>query len=333
MYTVDTLSTLQTGIAGFTDSPLDSGVFRGICSSTAADELISAHFAAKPCLVNDVRLPSIDFGLQQFFELLRDRRWHGTNEIEFYADGRAGRAGEIWPKVIRPSGSLPLDSILYLQNNKISIYVKRVDLLVQSIRELAADISRTGYFKTTFSLMYSPAGALSTPNHIDTCDVLAVQLCGEKSWEVDCQQRSVNATPFQADPAPDAFSFISSNQYVTRAGEALYIPRGTLHNAMSTESESLHLVICLYPLTWFEVIQIKLQELCDNDPDMRASVLVNPGDGTASLNVGAVGEILSQLSTPAVLQSACLAAMKKRAIEHQLNNLGQMFVRSAGDLL
>ncbi len=304
---------------------LSSNMFERLCSAAAAERIVDCHLDQRCGLICDDRLPSIDLGLSELFEILRDRSWRSEGEIQFYAHDRGGASSEAWTQAIGPGGSLTLDTILHLRAAKTSIYVKNLQRMHQGLRELAADLSKTGYFKTTISAIYSPAGALSTPNHFDTSDVLAVQLHGQKSWTVDSRARQENAMPNLSQARPDSFEFSSPTHYTTHVGEALFIPRGFLHNAMANEEDSLHLVIGLLPLTWFDVVSDLVQNLCDTDPAFRASVL----DGT--LDVGPSGHSApwrQRLADPGAIAEATREVMRRRAKTHMLNDYGQLFAKS-----
>lgn len=152
---------------GETDTPfpaaIDPAVFGRLFSRSTAERIIRKHLSQQPGLVSDASPAALSFDLPGFFALLRDRRWHHDEEIKFYADDRAGPSTDLWSKTIRPNGSLTLDSILHLKANRTSIYVKRLELMVQEMRELAAAISRSGYFTTTLSAMYSPRARARPP--------------------------------------------------------------------------------------------------------------------------------------------------------------------------
>lgn len=315
------------------DRVLPTSLFEGLCSTQTAKTIIDCHLDRRATLLSDAKLPGVDFDLVAFIELLRDRRWHDEEEIKFYAHGREGPSSDVWSQAIRANGSLGLDTILHLKAAKASIYVKRLELMHQGLRELAAGLAESGYFSTTLSAMYSPAGALSTPNHIDTCDVLAVQLHGQKCWTVDSRARTPDAMPRQSEARPDNFDFIDPTEYRTNVGDALFIPRGFLHNAMANAEDSFHLVIGLLPLTWFDVISEMVQDLCDSDASFRSSVLAQQNARCGGTKGNGAASWIRAISDPDTLREATEKAMRKRAKAHMLDSFGQLFAKSPQDLL
>ena len=306
---------------------VSASLFEGLCSVDTGQALIDAHISQRVLRIADPVFAEIDLDIPEFIALIRDRVWHSDNEIEFFADEREGRSSTIWSKSIRRGGALTLDTILNLKANKTSIYVKRLELMRQSMREIAQRLAYTGYFKPTISAMYSPAGALSTKIHIDPCDVIAIQLHGTKRWTVDSKPAVENVHLGQTKVVPDDGEFAEQREFETRAGEALLIPRGYFHNAKVEDEESLHLVLSLFPLTWFDVVSQQLQGLCDTDPAFRASIIQAGANGQAIIDPQSAASILSGLGDPEKLKSASAQAMKQRAQEHMLNSYGQVFAK------
>ncbi len=311
---------------------LSASLFERLCSVDTAQELIDSHLAQRVRRVADPAFVDIDLDIPEFIDLIRDRVWYGENEIEFFADEREGRSSAIWSKSIRRGGALTLDTILNLKANRTSIYVKRLELMRQSMRDLAQRLAHTGYFRPTISAMYSPANALSTKIHIDPCDVIAIQLRGTKRWVVDSQPVVENVHLAQTKVVPDDGDFVAPQEYETEAGEALFIPRGYFHHAKAEDEESLHLVLSLFPLTWFDVASQHLQQLCDTNPAIRGSIFAAGRGDEPEIDAGAASAILAGLGERDWLKAACAQAMKQRAQDHMLNSYGQVFAKPDKDL-
>ena len=131
--------------------------------------------------------------------------------------------------------------------------------------------------------------------------------------------------PNLSQARPDSFEFSSPTHCTTHVGEALFIPRGFLHNAMANEEDSLHLVIGLLPLTWFDVVSDLVQNLCDTDPAFRSSVLDGtPGGGPSGDSV----PWQQRLADPDAIAEATREVMRKRAKTHMLSDYGQLFAKS-----
>jgi Cupin superfamily protein len=121
---------------------------------------------------------------------------------------------------------------------------------------------------------FTPRRSQGLPVHHDTHDVLCLQVAGEKRWlayepalELPLKnQRYKSALGAPGDPVLDL---------VLRPGDTLYLPRGWLHQALTSETDSLHLTIGVNVHTWLDAVRAALDE-CQDDLEFRRSV---PADG------------------------------------------------------
>ncbi|MET1009442.1 MAG: cupin domain-containing protein [Gaiellaceae bacterium] len=107
---------------------------------------------------------------------------------------------------------------------------------------------------------YTPRGSQGFAVHHDTHDVLVLQVAGEKRWllydpllELPVKhQRYSKALGEHGEPSDDL---------VLRAGDTLYLPRGWLHQAETSEADSLHLTIGVNAYTWLDAARAALGPL------------------------------------------------------------------------
>jgi lysine-specific demethylase/histidyl-hydroxylase NO66 len=117
---------------------------------------------------------------------------------------------------------------------------------------------------------YTPRGSQGFAVHHDTHDVLVLQVAGEKRWllyepllELPLkQQRYSRSLGEEGEPTDDI---------VLRAGDTLYLPRGWLHQAETSETDSLHLTIGINAYTWLDAAKAALGPL-EQEPDLRRNV-------------------------------------------------------------
>ena len=107
---------------------------------------------------------------------------------------------------------------------------------------------------------YTPRGSQGFAVHHDTHDVLVLQVAGEKRWllydpllELPLKhQRYSKALGEHGEPSDDL---------VLRAGDTLYLPRGWLHQAETSDTDSLHLTIGVNAYTWLDAARAALGPL------------------------------------------------------------------------
>jgi hypothetical protein len=122
---------------------------------------------------------------------------------------------------------------------------------------------------------YTPRGSQGFAVHHDTHDVLILQVAGEKRWllyepllELPLKhQRYSKELGAHGEPTDDL---------VLRAGDTLYLPRGWLHQAETSDTDSLHLTLGIAAHTWVDAARAAL-DAAEDEPAFRRSV--GDGDG------------------------------------------------------
>ncbi len=109
--------------------------------------------------------------------------------------------------------------------------------------------------------------------HHDTHDVFVLQLAGSKRWLVyepalELPLRSQRYSRRLGRPEAPV------EDLELRAGDTLYLPRGWLHEALTSEAESLHLTIGVNVHTRLDALKAALEE-CGADVEFRRSVPVD----------------------------------------------------------
>lgn len=117
---------------------------------------------------------------------------------------------------------------------------------------------------------YTPRGSQGLPVHHDTHEVLSLQVAGEKRWLVyepvlelplkDQRYRSALGAP--GEPVLDV---------TLRAGDTLYLPRGWLHQALTSDTDSLHITVGVNVRTWLDAARAAVEELA-GEVELRRSL-------------------------------------------------------------
>jgi hypothetical protein len=136
---------------------------------------------------------------------------------------------------------------------------------------------------------YTPRSAQGLPVHHDTHDVFVLQVSGEKRWLVyepafELPLKDQRYSPELGTPGA------AVEDRVLRPGDMLYLPRGWLHEALTSDTDSLHLAVGVNVVTWLDAFKAALEELAE---DLRFRRSWQSGDGTDEL-VEALGERLGR---------------------------------------
>jgi hypothetical protein len=123
------------------------------------------------------------------------------------------------------------------------------------------------------NLYFTPPGAQGFDPHYDTHEVFVLQIDGDKHWRL--------YGPGKELPLPNDKSAISKEQLgpptqevLLRSGDLLYLPRGHIHEAHTSESASLHLTVGVNVLRWLDLLQLALSRAAAADVRFRRSLPV-----------------------------------------------------------
>jgi hypothetical protein len=139
-------------------------------------------------------------------------------------------------------------------------------------RELGHGVQANAY--------YTPAGSQGLPVHHDTHDVLVLQVAGHKRWLVyepalELPLKHQRYRPELGGPGEPV------EDLVLCAGDTLYLPRGWLHEALTSDAHSLHLTIGITVTPWIDALRDALDE-CEADVEFRRSI---PADGAMTADL------------------------------------------------
>lgn len=133
----------------------------------------------------------------------------------------------------------------------------------------ALELEFSAPFQTNVYL--TPARAQGFHPHFDTHDVLVLQLAGSKRWQlygtpIELALKAHGEHARQDNPGP------VSEEFELRAGDTLYLPRGLVHEAISTDETSLHVTTGILSWTWFDFLLEAVEKLASSDRHVRAAL-------------------------------------------------------------
>ncbi len=146
--------------------------------------------------------------------------------------------------------------------------------VVRFCRQLAGELGHA----TQCNAYVTPAGdAQGFDFHHDTHDVFVLQVSGRKRWIV---HEPVVRLPLASQPQAGAHLVADGAEPLLdvelEAGDCLYLPRGYVHAALTTDAHSVHLTIGVLSTTWHDVLTDAVTLLGDQE-DLRDALPVGPG--------------------------------------------------------
>lgn len=149
------------------------------------------------------------------------------------------------------------------------------------------------------NLYLTPPNAQGFRTHYDNHDVLVVQMAGEKAWRL--YEKPID-TPYRGE-AFEQGKYESGelkHEFVLKAGDCAYVPRGMMHDAQTSGDEtSLHITVGLIVRTWADLMLEAVSEVALRTPELRRGLpagYAHPGfDRTASrAHLNKIAEIVAR---------------------------------------
>ncbi|MET8752310.1 cupin domain-containing protein [Streptomyces sp. NPDC004667] len=141
---------------------------------------------------------------------------------------------------------------------------RRWDPLTRLTTRLSAEVGA----RFQVNAYLTPGGrARGFDPHYDNHDVIILQAHGTKSWRL---YGMPDALPLRsqrygaARPVPEA-----EEEFDLEPGSVLYLPRGTVHAATSTDTASLHLTLGVHPVLFPALLGEAVQDLAEEDEALR----------------------------------------------------------------
>jgi hypothetical protein len=132
------------------------------------------------------------------------------------------------------------------------------------------DLERLFHYPVQTNIYLTPPSAQGFAAHYDTHDVFVLQMAGAKHWRIYDSPVPLpdKTTPYSAK-GPQARLM---QEVDLQAGDLIYLPRGYVHEALTSDRESLHVTVGVIAVTWGDLLADALAALRKRDPRFRQSV-------------------------------------------------------------
>jgi len=167
----------------------------------------------------------------------------------------------------------------------------------------------------------TPAAARGLAEHYDTHDVFVAQVYGSKRWRLYAppvrlplkEQRYLRGEHGPGEPVAE---------FDLAAGDLLYLPRGTVHQAVSNDTASLHLTIGVQAVLWADVLRAAVERATGAEVRFREALPMGFARDAELLEQAEqrAGELLDLLRA-AVQPGAVVAEARTRALHARRSSL------------
>lgn len=240
---------------------------------------------------------------------------------------RAAAAGKV--RLVRQGSAFPgpadaLPGILSAYAQGSTVVVAKVQEESPSIQALAAALQEELEQPIGINLYLTPPGAQGFKEHADGHDVFILQLSGEKRWRVfrpiiqlPLESQVVRPPPFQEQilpPPAGGYGEPMLDVTLTR-GQLLYLPRGFVHAAETSQQGSAHLTIGAHPLRQRDLLAEMLAVAAERTRALRETLPRLGKDRVSELAAArrVLQATLDTLADPAALEEALARAERRQA--------------------
>jgi hypothetical protein len=169
------------------------------------------------------------------------------------------------------SGSAQVERVAAQFEDGATIVLQALQLQHPPLADFCRELERELGYPVQANAYYTPSSAQGFKVHHDTHEVLCLQVEGEKRWLVyppvlELPLKSQKYSPELGEPGEPVLDV------TMRAGDTLYLPRGWLHQAMTSGAASLHLTVGINVATWRDAVQAAVDEAAEEDVVFRCGV-------------------------------------------------------------
>ncbi len=178
-----------------------------------------------------------------------------TPRVSMADDSREGSAGVPEGEFTLPDGRVDLPRLLARFDRGASLVCSQFQDTHPPLAQFCRGLEKLFLHGVQANIYLTPPAAQGFRSHFDTHDVLVLQVSGRKRWRVwdgEAFPRPTRTTGWDGKTKPVGEPHI----VVMEPGDALYIPRGVMHDA-STEpgASSLHITLGFLEASWADAMR------------------------------------------------------------------------------
>lgn len=163
-----------------------------------------------------------------------------------------------------------LDEIHRVYSKGLTVIVMTMQQRWGPIAALCRGLEGVFHCPVHANLYLTPTGAQGFDAHFDTHEVFILQLEGTKRWRLYGSPRSLPLVDEKLD-RPKA-QLGSPREVQLEAGDLLYVPRGFVHEAFTSEQASMHLTVGVNVYRWADLLGEALTVVAREDERFRESL-------------------------------------------------------------
>ena len=206
-----------------------------------------------------------------------------TDDIDLFFQNKTLQSN--WLRVVKKGDELPAykwthsnssiannDRLFVLFNDAHTLIINSGCRSIPKLINYCSDLERELKFRLQFNIYITPFNAQGFAPHYDDHDVFILQTTGMKKWRLYHTPIELPSRKQPHRKIKDKYELGEpSFEVELKPGNLLYIPRGLIHDAVTTDTASVHITLGLHPNYWFEILQ-EIAELAEEKAEFRKAV-------------------------------------------------------------
>lgn len=229
---------------------------------------------------------------------------------------------------VKFEGVIDNDSMFKLFNDGATIVIQGFDRSNTELGNFCRSISTEIPFTFQPNIYLTPVKSQGFSPHYDTHDVICLQISGTKKWKLYNTPVELPTNQQRYQPSEDELdgNLPVSLEFELSPGDLLYIPRGLVHSAETSETASLHITLGLHPQKWSNYIKYLVGQL-HNNKLFREALPLNFKNGTYDydLMINKVGELITKGFTKEFLEKFTSSYAIDQIQEKKSSNSHRLF--------
>ncbi|HEV2268569.1 MAG TPA: cupin domain-containing protein [Steroidobacteraceae bacterium] len=168
-------------------------------------------------------------------------------------------------------GALDVARLYQLFAAGSTVNLAYMDTVIPSLTRLCRGLESAFCHPFQANVYLTPPGNQGAKVHYDTHDVFVLQVAGSKLWKTYGTAIELPLRNQHFEPATHRIGE-PQMQFELAAGDAAYIPRGHLHEAIATSSVSLHITVGILAYSWTDFLLESVADACLSDAAFRKAL-------------------------------------------------------------
>ncbi len=142
------------------------------------------------------------------------------------------------------------EMVLHHYYEGATIIISFADLMIPALAKMNTAIEQALGIRSQANVYITPPNAQGFTAHYDTHDIFLLQIKGPKTWRIYDSGEELPTYIDNFKKKPELLEEININ-----TGDLLYVPRGVVHEAFSSDVATIHVNFSLKPRYGFHLIQ------------------------------------------------------------------------------